>query len=296
MSRALRRIREDERFPGFASLDGIAVPLELSDELLPRLTNLELRALLYLLPHVRREGDKAGEIPLDQLLERITAPPVGRHPGLSRVSFLRACAGLIRKGVLLSDGPLIDPRVTDFRSSRLRLRTRGGAADPMVAPAAARQRRSRVVREVGAPLPLIQDLVQLGLSRRQARELLEACSIEDIERQMVLLPFRGSKTPVETLLRASREDWPTPPEASPLLAVQPAAGRSGRHALGRIEAHLAAVSPSQRNALMRQAVDRVRALGGTYFTDGRVPHRLRLAFARWLLAEQLGITPGRSRA
>jgi len=283
--RAGRRRKEDG-FAGFSARDGVPVPPELFDLLLPRLTNLELRAFLYLIPHLRRPGREAVEIPLKELAGRVTAPPGGRDPGLSRNSFLRACGGLVRKGILLTEGPLFDPRCDDIGSCRLRLRPKQEAVAPVNADLPRRDARGPAGP---TPLFLIQDLTQLGLSRRQARELVEECSEQEIVLQMLVLPLRASPSPVDTLLRSTHEAWPAPPSAASLLAVQPDGDATHGEAHARLDAHLGNAPPLQRLALMKQAGERIRLLGGPHFTDARIPHRLRLAFARSLAAEGLGI-------
>lgn len=96
---------DEYRFPGFSKPSYTQVPDELFDELMPRLSEVELKVLLYV---VRRTfGFKKDEdtISLKQMVEGIRTKD-GRQldngTGLSRPGVTKGVRGLVDKGVLIA--------------------------------------------------------------------------------------------------------------------------------------------------------------------------------------------------
>jgi hypothetical protein len=91
------------RFGGFSSPNYTQTPNELFDELLPRLSESELKVLLYVIRRTFGFGKEYDAISINQLAEGITTRdgrPLDRGTGLSRTSVKKATAALVDKGVL----------------------------------------------------------------------------------------------------------------------------------------------------------------------------------------------------
>jgi phage replication O-like protein O len=91
------------RFGGFTSPNYTQTPNELFDELLPELSESELKVLLYVIRRTFGFGKSNDAISINQLAEGITTRD-GRQldhgTGLSRTSVKKATASLVDKGVL----------------------------------------------------------------------------------------------------------------------------------------------------------------------------------------------------
>ena len=91
------------RFGGFSSPNYTQTPNELFDELLPKLSESELKVLLYVIRRTFGFGKEYDAISINQLADGITTRD-GRHldqgTGLSRTSVKKATAALVDKGVL----------------------------------------------------------------------------------------------------------------------------------------------------------------------------------------------------
>jgi hypothetical protein len=91
------------RFEGFSTPNGTIVPDDVFDVLAPRLTEAELRVLLYVVRRTFGFGKSADAISLKQLTEGITARD-GRildyGTGMSRKGVIAGIKGLLEKGVI----------------------------------------------------------------------------------------------------------------------------------------------------------------------------------------------------
>lgn len=94
------------RFEGFSTPNGTIVPDDVFDVLAPRLTEAELRVLLYVVRRTFGFGKNADAISLKQLTEGITARD-GRildyGTGMSRKGVIAGVKGLLEKGVINVD-------------------------------------------------------------------------------------------------------------------------------------------------------------------------------------------------
>jgi phage replication O-like protein O len=91
------------RFVGFSKPNYTQTPNELFDELLPELSESELKVLLYVVRRTFGFGKEADAISINQLAEGITTKDgrvLDRGTGLSRTSVKKATAALVEKGIL----------------------------------------------------------------------------------------------------------------------------------------------------------------------------------------------------
>jgi phage replication O-like protein O len=91
------------RFGGFSSPNYTQTPNDLFDELLPELSESELKVLLYVIRRTFGFGKEYDAISINQLAEGITTRDgrqLDRGTGLSRTSVKKATASLVEKGVL----------------------------------------------------------------------------------------------------------------------------------------------------------------------------------------------------
>lgn len=130
MSKSNDRSAEAEarpfRFAGFAKPTYTQVPDELFDELLPELTESELKVLLYVIRRTFGFKKDADAISIAQLAEGITTRDgrvLDKGTGLSRTSVKKASASLVEKGVL-DVRQVLSPE-GDYASNVFSLRFRG---------------------------------------------------------------------------------------------------------------------------------------------------------------------------
>jgi hypothetical protein len=97
--------KSDYRFGGFASPTYTQVPDALFDELLPQLTESELKVLLYIIRRTFGFKKASDDISLKQLVEGITTHD-GRQldhgAGVSKTSAVRGVNGLIEKQIIIA--------------------------------------------------------------------------------------------------------------------------------------------------------------------------------------------------
>jgi hypothetical protein len=126
-------------YQGFSSPNGTIVPDDVFDVLLPQLTDIELRVLLYIVRRTFGFKRSSDDISLRQLVEGITTKDgrvLDRGAGVSKPSAVKAVKGLTQKGIVVAqrnssaergDEPttyalrFADPVLTGF--------TRGGKSD-----------------------------------------------------------------------------------------------------------------------------------------------------------------------
>ena len=92
-------------FPGFSKPNYTQVPDELFDELLPRLSEAELKVLLYVVRRTFGFKKDADTISLKQMVEGIKTKDgrqVDNGTGLSRPGVTKGVKGLVQKGVLIA--------------------------------------------------------------------------------------------------------------------------------------------------------------------------------------------------
>jgi len=113
-------------FQGFASPSFTQVPDELFDDLMPQLSDCELRVLLYIIRRTfgfKRETDA---ISLSQMVSGITTrvgKVLDRGTGLSKATVARGLAGLRVKGVIVAERQSSAARGHEATNYRLRFRS-----------------------------------------------------------------------------------------------------------------------------------------------------------------------------
>lgn len=104
---------DDFHFPGFAHPNGTFVPDEVFDILMPRLSEPELRVLLYIVRRTFGFKKNSDDISLKQMAEGIRkadGTPLDYGTGLSRPAVTKGVRGLVEKGVILAERNRTDER------------------------------------------------------------------------------------------------------------------------------------------------------------------------------------------
>ena len=128
----------DYRFRGFRAPNFTPVPDELFDEIAPKLTEAELRVLLYIIRRTFGFKKDTDDISLSQLVEGITAKDgrvLDAGTGVSRSTAVRAVKGLIIKQIITATRRSSPEKGNEPTTYALRFvedgwfydRTRGGA-------------------------------------------------------------------------------------------------------------------------------------------------------------------------
>lgn len=126
-----KRQHEDEEFyfAGFSSPNTTPVPDELFDVLAARLTESELRVLLYIVRRTFGFKKRSDAISLKQMVEGIKTRD-GRvmdvGTGMSKQGVLRGVQGLVRKGIIEVHRRLTDEGDSEVNVYSLRFRDEGG--------------------------------------------------------------------------------------------------------------------------------------------------------------------------
>jgi hypothetical protein len=92
-------------YQGFTSPNGTIVPDDVFDVLLPQLTDIELRVLLYIVRRTFGFKRSSDDISLRQLVDGITTKDgrvLDRGAGISKPSAVKAVKGLTQKGVVVT--------------------------------------------------------------------------------------------------------------------------------------------------------------------------------------------------
>lgn len=94
---------EDFHYEGFSGPNGTIVPDDVFDVLAPRLSEAELRVLLYIVRRTFGFGKNADAISLKQLTQGIVARDgriLDHGTGMSRKAVIKGCEGLAQKGII----------------------------------------------------------------------------------------------------------------------------------------------------------------------------------------------------
>lgn len=114
---------DDYRFVGFSKPSYTQVPDELFDELMPRLSESELKVLLYVIRRTFGFKKESDAISLKQMVDGIRTRD-GRQldngTGLSRPGVTKGVKGLIAKGVLIADRNRSDEKGDEPTTYQLR--------------------------------------------------------------------------------------------------------------------------------------------------------------------------------
>jgi hypothetical protein len=113
-------------FSGFASPNFTQVPDELFDQLMPQLTDAELRVVLYIIRRTFGFKREADAISLSQMVAGITTKEgrvLDSGTGLSKATVARGLAGLRDKGVILAERNASAERGDEPTTYRLRFKT-----------------------------------------------------------------------------------------------------------------------------------------------------------------------------
>ena len=130
-----------EPFEGFDSPNYTQVPDELFDQLMPSLSDAELRVLLYIVRRTFGFKKSSDEISLSQMVEGITTGDgrvLDRGTGLSKATVARGLAALKDKGIIIAVRNRSAERGNEATTYRLRFK--GETLTPLVS--AARQTRN----------------------------------------------------------------------------------------------------------------------------------------------------------
>jgi hypothetical protein len=220
-------------FPGFTHPTTTPVPDELFDELAPRLTEAELRVLLYIVRRTfgfKRQSDR---ISLGQMAEGITTSDgriLDHGTGMSRRGVVKGCAGLVAKGIIVVEKQRAAQGDNDVNVYRLRFRAESGVGNEGTK---GREQRALPVGNESNPQQtgeqetekhhhggeqMSRELIGFGLTANVARQLSEIhpaayirTKLDHVQWLMQTKSAAVVKNPAGYLRRAIEQDFPSPP-------------------------------------------------------------------------------------
>jgi hypothetical protein len=204
---------DDYVFQGFTSPNYTQVPDELFDELMPRLSETELKVLLYVVRRTFGFKKSADDISLKQMVEGIRrrdGTQLDNGTGLSRPGVTKGVRGLVAKGILSASRNSSLERGDEPTTYRLRM-----AGDPLetALPGGSKDRYEGGGHDVAA-LPrnevTPQETVDQQTEEQNRSKLRTAPTMAYDETRDVLLPY------VEDIAREFRD---TAPVSSTLTRV-----------------------------------------------------------------------------
>jgi hypothetical protein len=173
-------VETDVPFPGFASPNYTQIPDELIDVLMPRLSEAELKVLLYICRRTFGFGKEADTISIRQMVEGITARD-GRRldagTGLSKAGVTKALASLRAKGIILATRHTSPEYGHTATTYRLRLlgeplgTTDAGAPPPPVASAGDKPLYTGVDKPLSATVDTQETVVQETVEQERGFEI-----------------------------------------------------------------------------------------------------------------------------
>jgi hypothetical protein len=124
----------DYRFDGFSSPNYTQIPDEFFDVLAPRLTEPELRVLLYVMRRIIGFKKSADDISLKQIVEGITTRD-GRvldlGAGVSKPTAIKGLRGLVEKGIILAHRNRSSERGDEATTYTLRFKGQPPVSTPL---------------------------------------------------------------------------------------------------------------------------------------------------------------------
>jgi hypothetical protein len=145
--------------------------------------------------------------------------------------------------------------------------------------------------------PLLEKLLQIGITHETAEQIVKKYSIEEIEAQVRALPYRNAENPAALLIKAIKEKWPMPEgflqeerraeQERTEQARQEEEARVKEEQRQRREAYLAGITPVELAELQQEAEERARQMGGQVFKGKKIPEQIVKAYMAEIAGERL---------
>jgi hypothetical protein len=146
---------------------------------------------------------------------------------------------------------------------------------------------------------LIERLVQLGITRSVAEQILREYSEETVETQIKALKYRKADDPAATLISAIRDNWSLPAaynshrEKENLRTIdieqheQEQQQKAERR--GKIQTYICGLSRDELAELTIEAREKAREEGGALFRDREIPQYMVNAYVHMMVEKRLGL-------
>jgi hypothetical protein len=146
---------------------------------------------------------------------------------------------------------------------------------------------------------LLEKLVQAGITRAVAEQIMREYGREDIMAQIKALPFRKAQDPAAILVSSILNRWNIPASCQEKAKKEKqkdaekeqceAEEREKAERRGTIEKYLAAQSRDEQVELIGEARELARAEGGAYFKDKEIPQYMLNAYMHMVVEKRLGL-------
>jgi len=161
--------------------------------------------------------------------------------------------------------------------------------------------QAREVRSA-APLPLdaelLARLIDMGVTRKVAEQILLEYSVEVVRAQVDALPHRKAEDAPAALVSSIMNDWSLPAPYKKRKQRQAHAEaekeereqeeRQKKERRGRIEKYLSALADEERGELTMQARELARQEGGTFFRNKEIPEYMVNSYVHMVVEKRLG--------
>lgn len=146
---------------------------------------------------------------------------------------------------------------------------------------------------------LLTGLMEIGVTRKVAEQIVREYSAETVRAQMDMLPYRKAKDPAAALVSAIQDSWAPPvsykakvrheksSEAEKFERKQEEEQKAELRA--RIEGYLAKLSQDEIEALTTEAGDLAKSDGSVFLKDRGVPEPMLKAYVHVLVERRLGL-------
>jgi len=150
---------------------------------------------------------------------------------------------------------------------------------------------------------LLTRLLECGVTRKTALELLDQHPTSAVHEQLEVLPYRKADEPAAILVQAIRESWAAPKKFTRQkarherekqeVAARQEASREEAAEQAQVVSYLDSLSDVERSAIETQAMERYRRVRSGSSVDEFRRSRLREGFILSVARERLGIGHGR---
>lgn len=155
-------------------------------------------------------------------------------------------------------------------------------------------------KEPDAADSLLYAMLEVGVTRKVAEQILREYQRDAIHTQMEALPYRKASDPAAVLVASIQDDWnyPSSYKAQKKKAKSAAQKEKERQDNAieelekskrreKIENYLSAISDSERNAMLREAREIARREGGSMFKNREIPECILKAYLHGLADKNL---------
>lgn len=152
--------------------------------------------------------------------------------------------------------------------------------------------------------PLMARLLETGVTRAMAEQIVREYSAEAIKTQMEILPHRNAKDPAAVLVASIQESWEPPSSYKKKVgSKKQKETEKCAHELeeqqkadlrARIEEYLAKLSPAELEALTAEAGELARQEGAKIFGKKEVPQYVINGYIHIVVEKRLGLQGGKN--